>query len=322
MFTRFEYFQSADGVRIRWGCLPASPASPRGTVVLLNGRTEYLEKYAETAADLNRRGFAVYSLDWRGQGLSGRLTANRLKGHVGRFRDYLDDLEHLVRLAQRHGPAPYLLMGHSMGAHIGIRYLRERRHPFTRAVLTAPMIEIELPAVPRRLLYLYAKLAGGLGFGRAFTPGGAAYEHKDRIFEDNPLTSDPVRFQRRLADLDANPRLALGGVTYGWLQAAFDSIDRVAAPGYARGLTIPILIVRATEERIVSREAQERFCRQAPDCRLVDIPEARHEVLVETDAKRRLVWEAFDRFVSETDGVDAPRHSADSPPAVLQTPQN
>lgn len=318
MFTCIDYFQSADGVRIRWGCLPAPPASSCGTVVLLNGRTEYMEKYAETAADLNQRGFAIYSMDWRGQGLSDRLTANRLKGHVGRFRDYLDDLEHLVQQAQRQGPSPFLLMGHSMGGHIGIRYLREYDHPFTRAVLTSPMIDIELPAVPRRLLHVYAKLAGRLGFGRVFTPGGAAYEHKDRIFDNNPLTSDPVRFQRRLADLDANPRLALGGVTYGWLQAAFDSIDRVAAPGYARGLTLPLLIVRATEERIVSREAQKCFCRRAPDCRLVDIPEARHEVLVETDAKRRLFWEAFDRFVSDTDCLVTDGQPADSFPAALQ----
>jgi lysophospholipase len=313
MFTRFDYFQSSDGLRIRWGCLPAPPSSSRGTVVLLNGRTEYLEKYAETAADLNQRGFAVYSMDWRGQGLSDRLTPNRLKGHVGRFRDYLDDLGHLVRMAQHHGPPPYLLMGHSMGGHIGIRYLREYGHPFTRAVLTSPMIDIELPAVPRKLLPIYVKLAGRLGFGQAFTPGGAAYEHKDRIFDDNPLTSDPVRFQRRLAELDAHPQLALGGVTYGWLQAAFDSIERVTAPGYARGLTLPLLIVRATEERIVSLAAQQCFCRQAPDCRLVDIPEARHEVLVETDSKRRLFWEAFDRFLSETDS-----YPADSLPAALQ----
>ena len=322
MFTRFDYFPSDDGLRIRWASAPAPSGAARGTVVLLNGRTEYLEKYGETAADLNQRGFAVISMDWRGQGLSDRLTANRLKGHVGRFGDYLDDLAHLVRLAQRHGASPLILMGHSMGAHIGIRYLRERRHPFARAVLTSPMIDIELPPVPRPLLVAYAKLAARLGFDRAFTPGGADYASRDRVFDDNPLTSDPVRFQRRLADLEADPRLALGGVTHGWLQAAFDSIDRLTRPGYARGLALPLLIVSATDERIVSREAQKRFCRQAPDCRFVDIPTARHEVLVETDAKRRLFWEAFDRFVTEGETLRTDGHPADASPDARQTPQN
>lgn len=299
MFTAYDHFQTSDGLQIRWGCRPPPPAGSRGTVVLLNGRTEYLEKYGETVIDLNRRGWAVYSLDWRGQGLSDRLTANRLKGHVGRFRDYLDDLEQFVERVQHHSAArPLILMGHSMGGHIGLRFLRERRHPFVGAVLTSPMLDIQLPAVPERLLRGYVKTAVRLGFDQAFAPGGAAYEYKDRIFANNPLTSDPERFQRRLAEIDANPRLALGGVTYGWLHAAFNSIDHVAASGFARGLALPLLIVRANEDRIVSRSAQTLFARQAPDCRLVDIPGAQHELLMEADAGRHLCWQAFDRFTA------------------------
>ena len=303
MFGDDEYFLTADGLQIRWGYRSAPETGSRGTVVLLNGRTEYLEKYAETAADLNRRGWAVYSMDWRGQGLSDRLTANRLKGHVGRFRDYMDDLQGFVDLVRRHGAArPFILVGHSMGGHIGLRFLRERRHPFDLAVLTSPMIDIELPAVPRRLLRGYVRAAVRLGFGEAYAPGGAAYENKDRIFTDNPLTSDRERFQRRLDEIAANPRLALGGVTYGWLDAAFRSIDRVLATGFARGLDLPLLIVRAAEDSIVSRSAQRDFCRRSRHCRLVDVPGARHELLVETDACRQVFWQAFDRF---TDGWDA-----------------
>ncbi len=303
-----DYFQAADGLKIRWCYRPAPDTGSRGTIVLLNGRTEYLEKYAETTADLNRRGWSVYSMDWRGQGLSDRLTANRLKGHVGRFRDYLEDLDRFVDLVRRHGAAgPFMLMGHSMGGHIGLRFLRERRHPFVAAVVTSPMIDIELPAVPRRLLRGYVRAAVRLGFDQAYVPSGAAYVKKDRRFSDNPLTSDRERFQRRLDEIAANPRLALGGVTYGWLDAAFRSIERVLAPGFARGLDLPLLIVRAAEDRIVSRAAQKHFCRRAPNCRLVDVPAARHELLVETDACRQVFWQAFDRF---TDGLDAGQRAA------------
>ena len=317
MFGNEDFFQAADGLQIRWGYRPAPGAGSLGTVVLLNGRTEYLEKYAETAADLNQRGWAVYSMDWRGQGLSDRLTTNRLKGHVGRFRDYLEDLEGFVDLVRRHGAArPFILMGHSMGGHIGLRYLGERRHPFALAVLTSPMIDIELPAVPRRLLRGYVRAAVRLGFGQAYAPRGAAYEKKDRIFTDNPLTSDRERFQRRLDEIAANPRLALGGVTYGWLDAAFRSIKRVLAPGFARKLDLPLLIVRAAEDCIVSRAAQKDFCRRARNCRLVDVPGARHELLVETDACRQVFWQAFDRFTADLDtGQPAVQSSSGGDPA-------
>jgi lysophospholipase len=303
MFTQTDYFQTFDRHQIRWGILPATGAHPRGTVVLLNGRTEYLEKYAETSVDLARRGWDVYSLDWRGQGLSDRLIADRRKGHVGRFEDYLEDLARFLQMVQTSGAAhPMILLGHSMGAHIGLRLVRERRHPFACAVLTSPMIDIQLPPVPRPWLRAYVKTMVRLGFTATFAPGGAAYERRDLVFEDNPLTSDPERFQRRLDDIAANPRLALGGVTYGWLNAAFDSIERVMVPGFARGLTLPLLIVRATADRIVSRRAQAQFCRRAVDCRLVDVPGARHELLVETDAHRRSFWEAFDRFTATPAG--------------------
>ncbi len=299
MFSAYDHFQASDGLRIRWAYRSVPSTVSRGAVVLLNGRTEYLEKYAETAADLHRRGWAVYSMDWRGQGLSDRLTANRLKGHVGRFRDYLDDLAKFVDLVQTHGAKrPLILLGHSMGGHIGLRFLREFRHPFACAVLTSPMIDIELPAVPRSLLRGYIRAMVRLGFGKAFIPGGTAYAHKDRVFADNPLTSDPERFERRLADIAADPRLAVGGVTYGWLDAAFNSINRVMASGFPRGLALPLLIVRASEDRIVSRQAQEDFCRQAPECRRVEVPGARHELLVESDACRRVFWQAFDSFTA------------------------
>jgi lysophospholipase len=41
----------------------------RGTVVLAQGRAEFIEKYFETVAELLARGFAVVTFDWRGQGL-------------------------------------------------------------------------------------------------------------------------------------------------------------------------------------------------------------------------------------------------------------
>ena len=299
MFDPCDFFETFDGLRIRWGCLAPPPSDACGTVILLNGRTEYLEKYVETASDLRRRGWSVYSMDWRGQGLSSRLNANRLKGHVGRFRDYLEDLGRFVdRVHSRGAEPPFVLMAHSMGAHIGLRFLRDHRHLFACAVLTSPMIDIELPTTPRGLLRGFVRTAVRLGFGQAFAPGGKRYAHRDRVFENNPLTSDPERFQRRLSDLATNPHLAVGGVTYGWLNAALDSIDRLRAPGFARGLHCPLLVVRAADERIVSREAQAQFCLQAPDCRLVDVPGARHELLIETDAHRQVFWQAFDDFTA------------------------
>ena len=50
---------------------------PRGTVLLLHGRTEFIEKYYPVIEKLLQRGFAVATLDWRGQGLSERPVGHR-----------------------------------------------------------------------------------------------------------------------------------------------------------------------------------------------------------------------------------------------------
>ena len=84
--------KTPDGVTLRFGRWEP-PAGRRGTVVVLQGRAEYIEKYFETVRDLRARGFAVATFDWRGQGLSERALADRHKGHVKNFAQYATDLE-------------------------------------------------------------------------------------------------------------------------------------------------------------------------------------------------------------------------------------
>src|SRR5688500_15425947 len=87
--------KTRDGASIRFArWLP--PPGRKGTVCLLPGRTEFIEKYFEVVSDLRDRGFAVATLDWRGQGLSQRALSDPRKGHVRRFSEYDEDLRALV----------------------------------------------------------------------------------------------------------------------------------------------------------------------------------------------------------------------------------
>jgi lysophospholipase len=259
-----------------------------------------MEKYSEVVDELNQRRLTVYSCDWRGQGLSDRMLDDGQKGHVASFEDYLNDLEQLMALMGRgEAPSPFILMGHSMGGHIAARFLE--RHPrfFDRVVMTAPMIDIRLPAfLPRFLLRWLVRQAVGKGLQGAYALGSGGFSARDRRFEGNPLTSDRGRFERNVAMIERNPRLAVGGVTYGWLAAALQSIDRLAASDFADSFPAPLLMVTAAEDRIVCGRAQARFCRHVPDCRMACIEGARHELLVETDARRARFWEAFDGFLA------------------------
>ncbi len=300
MILECDYFTTHDGLAIRWGAAAANATPARGTVLFLNGRTEYMEKYAEVCEALSERGFAVYSLDWRGQGLSDRLLPDSQKGHVDDFEDYLRDLEQLMTIVQHRGaPLPFVLLGHSMGGHLALRFLARHPEQFACGVLSSPMIDIQVPKfLPRRLLRWLVRRALRRGQSESYVFGAGPFGARDRRFEGNPLTSDRTRFQRNVDMIARDPRLALGGVTFGWLSAALRSIDDIAAPHFVRTLAVPLLMVTATEDRIVSRRAQGAFCQQAPDCRQLLIEGARHELLVETDPRRAQFWQAFDRFVA------------------------
>src|SRR6185503_7606312 len=60
---------------------PDAGVTRRGVCMLLNGLTEFIEKYQEVADELNARGFVVASLDWRGQGASERTAQGNRKIH-------------------------------------------------------------------------------------------------------------------------------------------------------------------------------------------------------------------------------------------------
>jgi lysophospholipase len=66
--------KTPDGVSLRFARW-APPPGRKGTVCLFQGRAEFVEKYFETVRDLRARGFAVATLDWRGQGLSAPRAA-------------------------------------------------------------------------------------------------------------------------------------------------------------------------------------------------------------------------------------------------------
>ncbi len=295
---RVHWLDTPDGLRLRaaqW------PGGPRGTVLLLNGRTEFIEKYLEAVQELRSRRFAVWSLDWRGQGLSSRLLPNPMPGHAVRFTDYLDDLDLLLRLVLPGLQGrPLVLLAHSMGGHLGAWMLARRPGVFARAVLCAPMVDFRrkrgLPLGMVRLLAGAAHLVPGVAARPG--PGTSRLPPLDRLFGGNPLTGCPARYAADIAWLRNQPALQVGGATWGWLRAASASIAALGRPAAARAITLPVLVLVAGDDQLVDNRATRRFAARLPDAELVEFPGARHELLREHDGHRRLVWAAMDRFLA------------------------
>lgn len=297
---------TADGIALRCAAWPAKAAPCRGTVCLLQGRAEFIEKYFETVEDLRGRGFAVVAFDWRGQGLSGREVDNPRKGHVQEFGRYRRDLEVVAEeLLGPRMPRPHFALAHSMGAAIALVGAHEGWLPVSRVVALSPMIELCLIRRPK--VAAAAALAFGLfGLSKSFIPGGSEVSLATKPFEGNRLTTDPRRYARNAAAALALGTGAIGDPTIGWVRAAFRVMRRFAEPRFPLAIRTPFLILAAGADPVCSTPATERFAARLKAGHALIIPGARHELLMERDAIREKVWAAFDAFIPGTPDLALP----------------
>jgi lysophospholipase len=258
-------------------------------VLLLQGLSEFLEKYTEVAAGLAARGFEVWSFDWRGQGHSS--TGEGATADV--FERHLKDLDAVLAALPR-GEPPRLL-AHSMGAHLALRYLHRHPRAASRALLCAPMIGIRTGRWSQRLARRLARLMIRLGLGWRPLPGRRNYTPLSIPFAINPLTSDPVSYERLRQRIRSDPGLAFGQVDWYWLAAAFDSLDRLRAPGVAQSITTPLTVLLAEQDLVVDSQAAAAFAARLPRAEIQWIADARHELLQEAPPLQDRVWAILER---------------------------
>lgn len=281
-----------DGTMLRIGHWPAPGATRR--VILCHGRTEFLEKYAETIAELHARGCDVWSMDWRGQGLSGRTLTNPQKGHIGDFSTYVSDLAWFMDRIAKDVSGETILLGHSMGGHIALRALLEGHVTADRVILTAPMIDLPMRRISRAAIATLCRAACLTGFGGRYIVGLGDYDPERVRFDGNPLTGDAKRFAAIHTAIAATPGVEMGSPTFGWLNAAFRSIAKLRKLSKDKHPACPVLICTAMADTVVSVAAQSEVNESMPNCTQIRIQGARHEILHETDEIRRQFWTAFD----------------------------
>jgi lysophospholipase len=302
----YKFMQTIDGAKIRIGFWPASHPTKKAvrTVVLLQGRASFMEKYQEMIESLCLRGNNVWALDWRGQGLSSRMLSNHHKGHIDSYNTYLQDLHQLItEYVQPKRQNQLIILGQSMGGHLALRYLNEYQNTFDGAILVAPMIDIKTGAYPKFLARLLAQSACLIGCQNAYIVGQGNYNPIHEPFEGNYLTHDRRRyFAHRDLQLK-NPGLVLGGGTYGWLQATFKSIQRIHQPTYLKQINVPILFIAAGDEEIIDNNALESVIKNLPHCEVKIYEHSRHQIFMETDEILEQFWTDYDFFIEKNFGA-------------------
>lgn len=296
-----HWLEGRGGVKVRVMTAPPTRAPARGSVIVAPGRTEFIEKYFEVVRELQERGFAVFCIDWRGQGLSGREVENPLKGHFTSFDDPVNDLATALRLLSDRLPRPHIGLAHSMGSAILLRALQTRRIELDAAAFSAPMWGI---ANLSDMAKAYVRFMVSVGAGGMFAPS-VERKWKRENFKRNPVTHDKERHARCQGLISEEPRLALAGPTIGWVAAAADATEAFQQPGALAHVKIPILVATASEEQLVDNKSHAVVVEQLPNATHIVIEGAKHEILMERDELREQFWQAFDQLTSKVATVHA-----------------
>jgi lysophospholipase len=297
-----HWLEGRGGVKVRVMTAPSTRGPPRGSVIVAPGRTEFIEKYFEVIHELQARGFTVFCIDWRGQGLSGREVDNPQKGHFVTFDDPVNDLATALKLLADKLPRPHIALAHSMGGAIVLRALQTRRIDLDAAAFSAPMWGI--PGLGK-IAKWWVRFMTSIGAGGQFAPR-VDTKWKQEPFKKNAVTHDKERYLRAQGLISEEPRLALAGPTNAWVAAAADVTESFAQPGAFASIRIPILVATAGQEELVDSASHDAVATQLPNARHITIEGSKHEILMEVDQLRTQFWAAFDELLNEV----APAHAA------------
>ncbi|CUH76218.1 alpha/beta fold hydrolase [Tropicibacter naphthalenivorans] len=284
---------TSDGLRVRVAHYPSDGA--RGTVLLFPGRTEYVEKYGRTAADLAAAGYHTLCIDWRGQGLADRMLDDSRTGHVDVFADYQKDIKAMLELADwLEVPGPRHLIAHSMGGCIGLRALMEGLD-VASAVFTGPMWGIRLAQPVRPAAWALSRLSKTVGLSHLYAPGTKPVAYVvSEPFEGNTLTTDADMFDYMRRQVVAIPELQLGGPSLHWLHEALSETRELAR---CKSPDVPCICFTGTNERIVDVDRIRDRMARWPHGHLEMVPEGEHEILMEDPATRaRVTAQMIDLF--------------------------
>lgn len=306
-----------DGVKTRFG-RPRTRENFEAVAVLFGGLRDTGEQYFELAHDLIRKNIKPFLIDLPGQGGSTHFLANSDKRHSQGFEQDLKCLHKIidenvlssaVYINDNHKRLPLILMAHSMGGNLALRYLHDYNKTskgqtiFSAAALFAPLLGIKVvenwPSGLIRMAAEFLTLVNGEGYVPCGTNWFEGYKETKAV--KGLFSSDPerVKLQDAIFSHPDYQHLVTGSPTNRWLRDALDSCKILDSRSYLSEISTPLVLFLAGSEGIVSNAAIRRAAKRLPHAKTLEIPRARHEILMEANEYRQMALDHFFTFLTE-----------------------
>tara|TARA_B100000575_G_scaffold174793_1_gene140125 strand:+ start:85 stop:1041 length:957 start_codon:yes stop_codon:yes gene_type:complete len=291
-----SYFVSMDdGIKIRVCHWLKKKEKGTGTIFLQQGHNEFIEKYFETIQEFIDRGYSVICFDWRGQGMSERMIDDINKSFITDFKRHDKDLEQILEdIIEPFFPKPLIGIGHSMGGCLMLSAFHNHPTKFDYGILSAPMLGFK----NEKFLRAASSLMNFLKKDTDYLIGSKPNMGIETPFEENDLTSDKVRYKRTQMLVRKRPSLRLWGVTNGFAKAVRKRFKNIRRKNWAEKIGTNILIINSLNDRVVYSKKTIEMSKRLRNCNLINFDNCEHEIFMEKDIHRKVLWKKIDNFFS------------------------
>ena len=266
-----------------------------GTVLLQQGHNEFIEKYYECVQELLDRNFNVVCFDWRGQGMSDRMIEDLNKQYIEDFSIHTKDLAYIINeFIYKNFTGPLFGIGHSMGGHLLLLSQKYNQKDFKAIILSAPMLGFKY----EKILFFLSNCVKILSKKNKYFLFSKPNMGKETPFEQNDLTSDLNRYKRTQKLVRKKPTIRLWGVTNAWVNATKDSLSKMRKKNWYKLIKTPICIINPLCDRVVNPEKTQKMAKNLQNCKIYNIENCEHEILMEKDSLRSDFWKIFDNFIN------------------------
>ncbi len=251
---------------------------PKGILLIIHGVGEHSGRYGNIIDELKKSDISIYSFDLRGHGQSGGK-----KGHIMSISDYTEDIGIFIKLIRgEHEKLPLILLGHSMGGLIALKYALEHQENIKGLVLSSPFLRIavKVPGWKTSLGRLLSGILPGLTMPSGLDPGD--------ISSDSEVVNNYI-----------NDPLVHSLVSARWFTET--TAAREECIGRGGELKIPVLITHGKADKIVDYRGTEEFYSNCDpkNCTLHLFEGLKHEAMNEAEPERKKVLKIISGWIGK-----------------------
>ena len=283
-----------DGIRLRVCHWINEKDKIKGTILLQQGHNEFIEKYYETIQEFLDRGYCVIAFDWRGQGMSDHQLDDIHKSYIEDYKRHDYDIKYILEeIIEPNFPKPLIGIGHSMGGCLMLSAFHDHPRKFAKGILSAPMLGFK----NETFLRTASSLMNFFKKDTDYLLGSKPSMGKETPFNQNDLTTDPLRYKRIINLVRKHPDIRLWGVTNAFAKAVNRRFNIIRKNNWAEKIDLNILIINNIKDRVVDSNKIKIMQKRLKNSQMIEFFETEHEIFMEKDIYREKLWDHLDNFL-------------------------